>query len=101
MSRLPRPCLGCGGVIRSGSYCARCDPQGRRGTTSQRFGPAWARISREVIERDGGICHLCGLPGADTADHLVPRMGRHQAEAADKRLLAAAHRSCNSRKGAR
>jgi 5-methylcytosine-specific restriction endonuclease McrA len=101
MSRLPRPCLGCGKVIRSGSYCTTCDPQSKRGTTRERFGPGWARISREVIQRDGGICCLCGLPGADTTHHLNPRMGRPQHREADKRELAAAHRACNSRKGAR
>lgn len=101
MSRLPRPCLGCGRVIRSGSYCAECDPQAKRGSTRERFGPGWARISRDVIRRDGGICHLCGLPGADTADHLIPRRGQPQYREADMRELAAAHRACNSGKGAR
>jgi 5-methylcytosine-specific restriction endonuclease McrA len=101
MSRLPRPCLGCGVVVRSGSYCRLCDPQNARGTTTERFGPNWTRISREVIARDGGICHICGLPGADTTDHLNPRRGERQHREADKRELAAAHRACNSRKGAR
>ena len=25
-----------------------------------------------VVTRDGGICYLCGQPGADTADHVIP-----------------------------
>lgn len=37
-----------------------------------RTGRPWQRIKRRVIRRDGGICHLCGEPGADSADHIVP-----------------------------
>lgn len=25
-----------------------------------------------VLERDDTICHVCGHPGADEADHVVP-----------------------------
>jgi 5-methylcytosine-specific restriction endonuclease McrA len=99
---LPRPCLGCGRATRYGSRCRSCAArhEHRRGTTAQRFGRGWGRISREVIERDGGICHLCGRPGADTADHLQPRGGVLQTHPADPALLAAAHRACNSRRSA-
>jgi 5-methylcytosine-specific restriction endonuclease McrA len=94
-----RPCLSCG-VLAAGSRCPSwvrakdCE----RGTVTDRFGPGWARISRQVIARDEGICHICGEPGADTADHLLPRsLG---GDSADMGLLAAAHRACNSRRGA-
>jgi 5-methylcytosine-specific restriction endonuclease McrA len=71
------------------------------GTTAERFGPGWARISRQVIERDGGECQL-QLPGctfvATTADDVVPRsMGGES----DPGNLRAACRPCNSRRGAR
>ena len=26
----------------------------------------------KVVRDGGGICHLCGHPGADAADHVVP-----------------------------
>ena len=35
-------------------------------------GSVWRRLVRQVIRRDHGICHLCGRPGADTADHITP-----------------------------
>lgn len=100
---LPRPCLGCSRATRHGSRCPSCagSQERKRGTTAQRFGPGWQRISREVIQRDNGVCHICGRPGADTADHLQPRNGQRQDTPADKAQLAAAHRACNSAKGAR
>lgn len=38
----------------------------------KRTGRPWQRVKARVIRRDGGICHLCGQPGADSADHLTP-----------------------------
>jgi endogenous inhibitor of DNA gyrase (YacG/DUF329 family) len=60
-----------------------------------------------VFERDGWLCHLCGesidraLTGWDrmgpTVDHLIPLVAGGEHSYAN---VAAAHRSCNSRKGA-
>ena len=53
---------------------------------------------KNVLVRDRGICWLCGRPGANTADHVVPlALGGHPYDEAN---LRAAHRSCNSRRGA-
>jgi 5-methylcytosine-specific restriction endonuclease McrA len=93
-----RPCLGCG-TPTSGDRCPACRPA-LRGTTAQRFGPGWARISRLVIERDGHECQL-RLPGCTlvaTADHVLPRS---RGGTSDPENLRAACRSCNSRRGAR
>lgn len=57
------------------------------------------KANRRTILSDGKhtICALCGKPGANTADHIVPLMfgGDHSVD-----NLQPAHLSCNSRKGA-
>lgn len=56
-----------------------------------------ARLTAAVFAARGRVCHLCGMPGADSIDHIVPRsMG------GDNSLdnLAPAHRRCNSSRGA-
>lgn len=34
-----------------------------------RRGRPWRRCQATVLERDGGICHICDHPGAGEADH--------------------------------
>ena len=53
-------------------------------------------LRRFVLARDNYVCWLCGLPGADSADHVVPR-----AQGGDDRLtnLRAAHLRCNISRG--
>lgn len=57
-----------------------------------RSGRPWRRLTARIVRRDGGICHLCGKPGATSADHLVPvsRGGTN-----DPSNLKAAHPYCN------
>lgn len=54
--------------------------------------------TRRAILASGLPCHLCGKPGADTVDHLIPQAlgGSHEAD-----NLAPAHRRCNSSRGKR
>lgn len=60
---------------------------------------AFKRLRQRVLETSD-ICWLCGLPGADTVDHIVPlSVAPHLGEVADN--LRAAHLSCNSSRGAR
>ena len=56
-----------------------------------------ARLAGQVFAERGRVCHLCGMPGADSLDHLVPR-----AMGGDDSLdnLAPAHKRCNSSRGA-
>ena len=54
-----------------------------------------------IIRRDGGVCHLCGGPGADSADHLIPRALGGTDD--DDNLAAVHHKAgprCNIRRGA-
>ena len=57
-------------------------------------------IVPRVIRRDGGICWICGQPGAGTADHVIPLA---QGGTDDPTNLAAAHHvnppHCNRVKG--
>jgi 5-methylcytosine-specific restriction endonuclease McrA len=51
-----------------------------------------------VLASKGRTCHLCGLPGATTADHVIPRSkgGAHSLD-----NLEPAHHACNSARGDR
>lgn len=51
-------------------------------------------FTRLVLQNYGRICHLCGQPGATTADHLIPRSkGGAWWDLTNARP---AHYSCNS-----
>jgi len=66
--------------------------------TSSGLPAQWRAISKAVIARDHGICWLCGLPGANSADHVIPRAKNGGHEMAN---LKAAHMKCNLKKNAR
>ncbi|MCQ4120416.1 HNH endonuclease [Rhodococcus tibetensis] len=54
-------------------------------------------LTRLTLETYGTVCHLCGGPGATTADHVIPRKHGGLNVLAN---LRPAHRSCNSARGA-
>lgn len=56
------------------------------------------RLRRLTLDTYGDVCHLCGRRGADSADHLVPRV---QGGPDTIENLRPAHRRCNSRRGDR
>lgn len=53
-----------------------------------------------TLETYGTTCHICGLPGANTADHLIPKSIAPE-RTWDLSNLRPAHGSCNSSKGNR
>ena len=64
-----------------------------------RKGRPWQRLRAEVLAASD-ICWLCGRPGANSVDHVLP-LSTHPELAHDRSNLAPAHLSCNSSKGAR
>jgi len=59
---------------------------------------AYQKMRKVVLARDRGICWICGTPGAGTVDHVVP-LSRGGA-LLDPANMRAAHRRCNSSRGA-
>lgn len=42
-------------------------------TRAARLPPGWStRIVPRILTRDRHVCYLCGMPGADTVDHITP-----------------------------
>lgn len=70
----------------------------------RRTGRHWREvIVPHILDRDAGICHLCGRPGADSADHIIPT-SKGGAEYEDHNLAAVHHKvwpRCNIRRGDR
>jgi 5-methylcytosine-specific restriction protein A len=62
MDLMRRPCIGCGALIRAGSWCPICQPPRTRGRKLQAMRAAY------VIGRP---CAICGRP-AEHLDHVTP-----------------------------
>lgn len=52
-----------------------------------------------TLETYGRVCWLCGLPGATTADHIIPRS--KGGAVYDLANLGPAHKRCNESRGNR
>lgn len=63
------------------------------------LGHDWRRFRKTAFEFWGDVCHVCGQPGADTIDHLDPRVHYGTTLPTIDRVRPA-HRSCNSSRGA-
>lgn len=73
---------------------------GERFTTSQGYsGRASIRFRKEVLAIYGTVCHLCGAPGANSVDHVIPRSVRPDLAYVIENARPA-HLSCNSARGA-
>lgn len=72
------------------------DPDGPEEKWSGRKAQQYVRLTHAEY---GTVCTLCGLPGSDTADHIIPRS--KGGAVYDLRNLAPAHRRCNESRGNR
>jgi hypothetical protein len=86
-----RPCLNCRTLTAGKSRCETCQAK-----HDELYDSDYRRLAK-IVRDTATVCHICGEgPRPDdpfTADHIRPR---------DKTSpLAAAHRTCNSRKGNR
>jgi 5-methylcytosine-specific restriction endonuclease McrA len=61
-------------------------------------GRRWQRIVATVVARDGGRCHLCGMTGATSADHVVALADGGSNSLSNLRCV---HRVCNYAKNAK
>ena len=61
------------------------------------YATATYKRNRAIILQGEPNCHICGHPGADTADHIVPIDAGGDSSVDN---LRPAHRKCNSRLGA-
>lgn len=54
------------------------------------------RRNRALVLAKSKVCHLCGLDGADTADHIIPYS---EGGTDDISNLKPAHAACNTKRG--
>jgi len=60
---------------------------------------AFRKMRIRILEMSD-ICWLCGQPGADTVDHIIP-LSIDPSRGEDPTNRLPAHRSCNSSRGAK
>ena len=104
MGRFPKPCLACGALTQGLSYCTTHQEEKDKlnAVRLQEYKKRKSNIydydyrrRAKLVRETAIICHLCSEPARFNdpfeADHLLP---------GDKSSpLAAAHRSCNQKRG--
>jgi 5-methylcytosine-specific restriction enzyme A len=54
----------------------------------------WYAVRRHVMQRDRGICRVCGRPGANLVHHIIERK---DGGSDDPSNLASVHRACHGK----
>ena len=67
MTVLQRPCIACGNLIASGSYCGGCRPNY---APTRLRGRKWQRKRWAVLRRNEGVCERCQSRLAVEIHHL-------------------------------
>lgn len=99
---IARPCIGCGDLLASGSYCHACRPanqQPRRGLGQASDDPVWRRLSLKARKQQPW-CSNCNTDRDLTGDHLLPVCDYPELVHAIENIDVLC-RSCNSRRGNR
>ncbi|MCA1971248.1 MAG: HNH endonuclease [Caenispirillum sp.] len=85
----------CGAVKKNGR-CPRCSANYQRPNRTKFYGTReWKRTADEFRALKGGICAVCGGPGATHVDHIVPRADGGTDDFSNLQLL---HHGCHSAK---
>jgi len=97
---LPRPCAGCGVIVRA-SRCAECMrvlDRARPTRTQRGYDYAWNKLSRQLREQQP-FCSIQGCNNPDlTVDHIIPLSEAPHLRLAPSNLKVLC-RMHNSRKG--
>ncbi|MGX9296120.1 HNH endonuclease [Tsukamurella paurometabola] len=95
-----RPCLTCGDLISSGTYCTDCKPAetGRDKKSAHWNTSRWKNLSRR-LRRQAPFCELCSSTSNLQVDHILPIVDYPELtyEVENLRVLC---RTCNGRRGA-
>lgn len=103
MIKLPRPCSGCGVVIRGTSKCVQCRRAAERlrpKRSDRGYDYKWAKLSKQLREQHP-FCKECGTTKDLTVDHIIPLVDLHPELRYEISNLQVLCRRCNSRKGDR
>jgi len=102
MPTLWRPCPGCrvALIASPARRCPECEHRHNleRGSATARGLGAEHQRNRAILLAANDVCWICGRGGADSADHVIPRVA---GGTSDLDNLRPAHTRCNSARGAR
>lgn len=100
---LPRPCAGCGVVVRNRSRCLPCQrvlDRQRPKRADRGYDYRWAKLSKQ-LRAAHPWCAECKATNDLTVDHIVPLVDLHPDLRYEISNLKVLCRRCNSRKGDR